>query len=76
MCCRFRQLEDSAKAEVEKLADTLEHSAVSDSDRKDDSSTELEDPFEDTDIDSFGFPGFFNMFNTRVSAGRQPWWKG
>jgi hypothetical protein len=74
---RFRQLEDAAKEEVQKLEDSVT-SKIENREKDGSSSTDLLDPMGTSNI---GFPGgfFSNMFGSMgagLAKARQPWWKG
>jgi hypothetical protein len=75
-CCRFKQLEDAAKEEVQKLEDSAT-SKIGNRKKDESSSTDL-DPMGSSNL---GFSGGFlsNLFGTMgagLAMARQPWWKG
>jgi hypothetical protein len=74
---RFKQLEDEAKEEVQKLEDSVT-SKLGNRKKDESSNTDLLDP---VDSSSLGISGGFlsNLFGTMgagFSLARQPWWKG
>jgi hypothetical protein len=76
-CYRFKQLEDAAKEEVQKLEYSVS-SKIGNRKKDESSSTDLLDPMGSSNV---GFSGGFlrNMFGTMgagLAMARQPWWKG
>lgn len=75
-CFRFKQLEDAAEEEAQKLESTISHTGNQKKDES--SSTELLDPMGSSDI---GFSGgllsnLFGSMGAGFAMARQPWWKG
>ncbi|KDR10948.1 transforming growth factor-beta-induced protein ig-h3-like [Zootermopsis nevadensis] len=72
----FKQLEDAAEEEAQKLESTISHTGNQKKDES--SSTELLDPMGSSDI---GFSGgllsnLFGSMGAGFAMARQPWWKG